>query len=172
VPELSFESIRDADSAAQCAPLFREYAEWSSGRLATEYGIELSRVDLELPHAWFEEEWPKLFGPRGRFYLANVDGVAAGVGALMPVSEDLGEVKRMYVRPAYRGAGIGRRILEQLLDDAREMQYRAVRLETMSYMTEAQRLYRSLGFVSIEPFAAEGAVMGLDKCELFMLLEL
>ena len=52
------------------------------------------------------------------------------------------------------------------------MQYDAIRLETMSYMTEAQKLYRLLGFDYVEPFESEGATMGLDKCELFMLLEL
>ena len=170
--ELSLESIRDEESASECALMFREYGEWSSGRLVSDCDIELSEADLESVHETFRAEWPKLFEPRGRLYLATLDGNPAGVGALKPINEQLGEVKRMYVRPAYRQTGIGRRLLEQLVDDARKMDYVAIRLETMSYMTEAQSLYRSLGFTYVEPFEAEGAKMGLDKCELFMLLEL
>lgn len=172
MPEPSLASIRDEDGASECVKLFREYGEWSSGRVVTDCGIELSQADLDSVHASFQAEWPKLFGSRGRLYLASVDGNSAGVGALKPVTEQLGEVKRMYVRPAFRGTGIGRRILEQLIDDAREMRYDAIRLETMSYMTEAQSLYRSLGFAYIDPFESEGATIGLDKCELFMLLDL
>lgn len=169
---VSLSSIRDEVDALECAALFREYAEWSAGRLVSDYGMKLSDADLETVHEAFRAEWPKLFGPRGRLYLATVEGDPAGVGALKPITAKLGEVKRMFVRPPYRQNGVGRRILEQLIEDAREMHYDAIRLETMSYMTEAQSLYRSLGFEGVEPFEAEGAKMGLDKCELFMLLVL
>ena len=112
-----------------------------------------------------------IFKPNIRFFVARLDGAAVGCGGVA-LFADFAEVKRMYVRPAYRQTGIGRRLLEQLVDDARKMDYVAIRLETMSYMTEAQNLYRSLGFTYVEPFEAEGAKMGLDNCELFMLLEL
>src|SRR5579863_5660398 len=87
----------------QCEPLFREYGEWSREKLAQECGFNLIEEDLETAHTLFRAEWPKLLGSRGRLYLATVDGEAAGVGALKPVSSDTSELKRMFVRPAYRG---------------------------------------------------------------------
>ena len=165
-------SVRDEAGIGPCDELFREYGEWSTQRLSHEHGIFMSADDLESAHALFRAEWPNLFGPRGRLYLATVGGEPAGVGALKPVSAETGELKRMFVRPRYRRTGIGRRILERLVDDARELGYRELRLETMTYMQEAHELYRSMGFVEMDSFDAEGATFGLAICELFMVLSL
>ena len=170
--EVALVGVRDEDDIASCEELFREYGEWSNEQLARDCGIRLTDGDLESAHAIFRAELPKLLGPRGRLYLATVDGDAAGVGALKPVSSEICELKRMFVRPGCRRTGIARRILEQIIDDARQIGYREMRLETMTYMQEAHELYRSTGFVSAEPFDAEGAGFGLVACELFMVLNL
>jgi len=165
-------SVRDEAGTGPCEELFVEYGKWSTERLSQEHGIVMSEDDLESAHASFRAEWPNLLGPRGRLYLAAVDGEPAGVGALKPVSAEIGELKRMFVRPRYRRRGIGRLILERLIDDARELGYHQMRLETMTYMPEAHELYRSKGFVEADLFDAEGATFGLAVCELFMVLSL
>ena len=165
-------SVREEDGIGPCDELFREYGEWSTERLSQEHGIVMSEADLESAHALFRADWPNLLGPRGRLYLATVDGEPAGVGALKPVSAEIGELKRMFVRSRYRRRGIGRLILERLIDDARELGYHHMRLETMTYMQEAHELYRSKGFVDADSFDAEGATFGLAVCELFMVLSL
>ena len=164
--------ITDEKDAGPCQALFEEYGDWSSGYLASDYGIVLSKEDLDRIHASFQEEWPLLLGDRGRMYLAISEARPAGVGALMPVTEDLCEIKRMFVRPEHRKAGLGRLILEQLLTDASHLGYDTARLETMTYMKDAQALYRAIGFVDSEPFAAEGTTFGVAHCELFMTLDL
>ncbi len=88
------------------------------------------------------------------FFVARSDGDPAGCGGILFVSgEDAyGEVKRMYVRPGHRGEGVGRRVLERLLDEARARGFTTVRLETGIDQVEAIGLYESLGFRRCPPF--------------------
>ena len=73
-------------------------------------------------------------------------------GGLCRFDPELAEVRRMYVAPAARGRGLARRLLEALLEGARQLGYRKVRLETGSQQPEAIRLYQSAGFAPIPPF--------------------
>jgi len=90
--------------------------------------------------------------PGGRLLLAFERGTAAGCVALRKIADGIGEMKRMYVRPAHRGTGLGRRLAEAVLSEARAIGYRAVRLDTLPSMVSAQKLYVSLGFVDIPPY--------------------
>lgn len=90
--------------------------------------------------------------PAARFVVATVDGVSAGCGALQPIDDQTVEVKRMYVRPAHRGAGIARRVLAALEDLAVGSHYPLIRLETGSRQPEAIRLYESAGYRPIPPY--------------------
>jgi len=170
--QVALSRISDTEGAVACDSLFREYGELSTERLARDCGVEFGESELQAVHEAFRQEWPKLFSPRGRLYLASVDGEPAGVGALKPVTAETGELKRMFVRSAYRSAGVGRRILEQLVQDGRDLGYKTLRLETLTYMTAAHVLYRSMGFVDAESFEAEGADNDLARFELFMELSL
>jgi GNAT superfamily N-acetyltransferase len=164
--------IRDVNQARPCDELFREYVSWSVGQLAAECGMHLSEEEVEAAHQNFRLEWPEIFGPEGRMYLATVDDDSAAVAVLMPHDIGEGEIKRMYVRPDFRGTGLARRMLERLIDDAREIGYSKLLLESVSFMREAHQLYRSMGFVDSEPFHAEGAEQGLDQFEIFMELSI
>src|SRR5262245_12353300 len=82
--------------------------------------------------------------PRGRLYLARLDGAPAGCVALHPLDPHTGEVKRMYVQPEARGRGLARALMERLLADAASLGYRTIRLGTLEEMVAAQSLYRSL----------------------------
>jgi ribosomal protein S18 acetylase RimI-like enzyme len=122
-----------------------------------EYADSLN-VDLEFQG--FETEIAELPGdyapPRGQILLARVDGAIAGCCALRPLDDcdypNAAEMKRLYVRKAFRGFGLGRQLAEAMLDLARQGGYDHVLLDTLDDMESARALYVELGFESIEPY--------------------
>ena len=86
------------------------------------------------------------------FFLLRVDGAPACCGGVLLVDAEYAEVKRMYVRPAFRGRGFGRRLLDHLADHARTHGINLLRLETGVHQREAIGLYESMGFHRIPPF--------------------
>lgn len=84
--------------------------------------------------------------PAGRIYAAYVNGMPAGCAALKPIDGASCELKRLYVRPAYRGRHLGSLLVERLLEDARTIGYAAVYLDTLPFLRDAIRLYRQFGF--------------------------
>jgi GNAT superfamily N-acetyltransferase len=154
-------------------PLFREYGEWVAGRLGQDVGITFTDADLARHHDAFRAELPRLRGSRGRLLVARLGDDPVGVGTLKPIDEPTAEIKRMYVRPAAQGLGVGRAILAQLLQDARAEGYATVRLETLRFMTVAQAMYRSFGFVEVSGFdGSEAANTVLEPLTIFMALDL
>jgi GNAT superfamily N-acetyltransferase len=85
--------------------------------------------------------------PKGRLYLAAADGTAMGCIGLKPFKDATAEMKRLYVRPAHRGKGIGRELVMHIIQDAKEIGYHYLVLDTLPSMIEAQALYAQLGFV-------------------------
>jgi GNAT superfamily N-acetyltransferase len=102
--------------------------------------------------------------PRGRLYLAHVDHAIAGCAGLRPASETAAELKRLYVRAAFRGQHLGRKLAERAIADARAIGFRAVVLDTLPSMKEAHTLYASLGFRECAPYTAS-AVPGTQFLE-------
>ena len=125
--------------------IFREYA---------------GTLDLDLSFQSFEEELNTLPGeyarPRGEILLAYVDGSLAGCCALRPLDSvdysNAAEMKRVYVRKAFRGFGLGRQLAEAVLDVARLGGYACVLLDTLNSMESARALYTDLGFEEIPPY--------------------
>lgn len=122
--------------------------QWDEARrLVREYAASLN-VDLSFQNFERElEHFPSEYAPpQGAFILAEHDGNhVAGVG-LRPFADDIGEIKRLYVSPAARGAGLGRTLVERIIVLAQEAGYRSLLLDTLPSMTAAQALYLSLGF--------------------------
>ena len=126
--------------------------------LFTEYTDMLVRTDesfaayLEIQH--YDEELRDLrvkYGePEGRLYLALAeDGTPAGCIALHRLDAERCELKRLYVRPAFRGQGLASALVARILDEAREIGYRAILLDTLPALESAVRMYRGLGFYEI-----------------------
>src|SRR5579862_4064455 len=97
-----------------------------------------------------EEELRTLPGPyaepAGRLLLARVDDVAAGCVALKPRSSTICELKRLYVRPAFRGLGVGQRLVKQVLNEARRIGYQRIALDSHVSMKAAHAIYEAAGF--------------------------
>ena len=139
-------AIRELDpgspgDVAAARALFEEYAE---------------SLDVDLAFQGFAEELATLpegyLPPTGRLLLAELDGAPVGCAAVRALEGDACELKRLYVRPAARGHGLGRTLTEAALDQARSLGYRRVRLDTLPTMTSAFALYVELGFREIEPY--------------------
>jgi GNAT superfamily N-acetyltransferase len=95
---------------------------------------------------------PDLTPPNGVLLLATVDGEPAGLGGVRHLDTGVAEVKSMYVAPAFRGTGLGRRILARLDEIAAEHGCRAVRLDTSDYLTPAVDLYRAAGYREVPAY--------------------
>ena len=91
--------------------------------------------------------------PRGAFVIATLDGRPVGCGALRPMTDEVAEIKRMYVHPDARGLGVGRAIIAELERLAQDFGYRGLKLETGLRQPEAIALYTGRGFVRIESYA-------------------
>jgi ribosomal protein S18 acetylase RimI-like enzyme len=136
-------TIREAQTAdiAQVRELFLEYQ---------------STLGVDLCFQGFADELASLPGnyarPAGRLLLATNAASVVGVVALRPILSADCEMKRLYLRASGRGAGLGRLLTEALIKEAQLAGYRRVLLDTLPTMTEAQALYRSIGFVEIPAY--------------------
>lgn len=123
--------------------LFEEYAQW---------------LGVDLCFQGFAEELERLPGdyaaPQGRLFIArdSVTGDAAGCVALRPLADGTCEMKRLYVRPAFRGIGLGATLAALVIDAAREEGYARLVLDTLGHMQSAIGLYRKLGFSGIPAY--------------------
>jgi ribosomal protein S18 acetylase RimI-like enzyme len=141
---------RSAADLEAIKALFREYAQ--------SLGFSLAYQDFDKELAGFPGKYAP---PEGALLLATVAGDAAGTVALRKLDDGICEMKRLYVKPAYRGRrtadgrSIGRALAADIVAIGRERGYQRLRLDTISgKMTQALALYRSMGFVEIAPYYA------------------
>ncbi len=109
--------------------------------------LDEQNYDEELEH--LEEKYGL---PGGRLYLAWQDGQLAGCVGMKRLDERTGELKRLYVRPAFRGQHLGRKLVERIIEDARSLGYRRLMLDTMPELVSARRMYENMGFVVTERY--------------------
>lgn len=138
---LSIVQAESEETLARVQELFREYAD--------SLGINLCFQDFEKELAGLPGDYAP---PAGRLYLAFEEARPAGCVGLRKISADVCEMKRLYVRPLYRGKGVGRRLALTLIEDARKIGYSRMFLDTVPSMKRAIALYRSLGFKPIAPY--------------------
>lgn len=138
---LAFKHIDGTDRLEDIRQLFLEYSE---------------SLNIDLAFQDFETELNTLPGkygpPDGALIIALMNDKPAGCIALRRLSDQTCEMKRLYVRKAYQGLGIGNQLIRMLIDDAVGRNYRYMRLDTLPTMKKAQDLYKSFGFYDIEPY--------------------
>ena len=139
--QIRIAEARWPDDQALAEALFREYV--------ASLGVDISfqNVDAEL------SSLPgKYARPGGVVLIAREGDEAAGIGAYRALEAGIAEMKRLYVRPRWRGVKLGRELAEELIEDARVQGYRTIVLDTLQSMDAAKRLYLSLGFRPIAPY--------------------
>jgi ribosomal protein S18 acetylase RimI-like enzyme len=144
-PAIKFIVPHSASELDAVRAVFQEYAESLKVDLCfQEFDFELANLPGEYA------------APRGTMLLALVNGVVAGSCALRALDTadypDACEMKRLYVRPAFRGLGLGRDLAEKILESARQVGYHCVLLDTLDEMEAARALYQDLGFEEIPPY--------------------
>ena len=139
---LRISEARWPDDRATVEALFREYVS------SLDEDISFQNVDDEL--AGLPGKYARAAG--GVVLIAWDGDNAAGAVAYRMVEPGVCEMKRLYVRPAFRGRDIGRELANELIDDARTRGYRTMLLDTLASMAAARSLYRDLGFVPTEPY--------------------
>ncbi len=152
---LSIRSVRTRADLEAARLLLGEYRRFlAEDREVTNFDDSILKVGL----GWLDEEIEKLPGeygpPGGSLMLAFSGAVAVGCGAIRRCRQDAAEIKRVYVRPAFRGVGIGRRLTQALLDRAEKLGYERAVLDTLPTLTSAIDLYRRMGFVPIPAYWA------------------
>jgi putative acetyltransferase len=136
--------LRQADSPERLAlvrGLFREYAE-AIGTDLEYQGFSAELAALPEPYV----------PPNGALLIAQAGSDVAGCAGLRRLDSGVAEMKRLYVRPAYRSSGLGKRLVEAVIQAARQAGYHELRLDTLPSMSSAQALYDRLGFHEIPPY--------------------
>ncbi|MGQ0650477.1 MAG: GNAT family N-acetyltransferase [Gemmatimonadaceae bacterium] len=145
--EVEITEVRQAEHLDQVRGLFREYGASLLEHAGSEAVLRVQGFDEELASL------PGDYGPpQGALLLALVNGAPAGCASLRPLGGDTLELKRLYVRPEYRGQSLGRRLVAEALDHASRSGARSVRLDTLPFMRSAARLYRAMGFEEIPAY--------------------
>ncbi len=129
--------------------LFWEYFNETKLIFSHQFGINLDA------NTFFEQYMTQLhefIPPSGRLLLGKYEAKIAGCICLRKIGEDVGEIKRMYVRPEFRRKGIGRSLLEAIINEAIYIDYSKIRLDSAPFAKEVQALYRLFGFQDIEPY--------------------
>ncbi len=141
VPDIVLRHVVTLDAVEIVRALFREYVQ---------------AIGIDLEYQGFSAELAALpapyLPPQGALLIAYVDDAVAGCVGMRPIGDATGEMKRLYVRPAYRSFGLGRRLVEAVIQSAREAGYRRLCLDTLPTMASALALYHRLGFVETAPY--------------------
>jgi ribosomal protein S18 acetylase RimI-like enzyme len=161
--------IATKEHAQTIRELFQEYLEWGNTKLYDEFGLKFDTPELvESSMQHLDDFMP----PQGRLLLGYVEDQSMGIACLKPLTDSIGEVKRMYVRPEARNRGLGRALLNQLLEEARKIGYEWVRLDSARFMTAAHQLYRASGFREIEAYEGSEIPKEFQNHWIFMEREL
>ena len=151
---ITIQKIASTEDLEEIKALFREYEKF--------LGVSLCFQN-------FEEELAKLPAkyaePEGSIFLAKVDGASAGCVALWKLEEGVCEMKRLYVKPAFQGLGLGKKLAQTIMAEAEKKGYKKMKLDTLRRLASANHLYKSLQFTETIPYNynPEGDVAYFEK---------
>ena len=132
----------------------RAYLNWMRDKCLSYF--ELDMVDTIGPINDYVEnsllDFESLVPPQSIIYIVSFDGKIAGMGGLKRNNNEIAEIKRMYVKPDFRGKDLGNKIMNKLIETAKEFGYSKLRLDTGPISTVAHKVYKSAGFYEIEEY--------------------
>ena len=138
---ISYQLANTDDEYKQAALLFKEYAAWLN-------------IDLSFQH--FDDELLELkvmyANPNGGIMLCKNEDEFIGCVAIRKIDNNIAELKRMFIKPAYQKKGIGKTLLEKAVELAKLLNYKTMRLDTLNYMAPAINLYKQYGFYQISAY--------------------
>ncbi len=149
-----FQVAKNADHFSAAGKLFREYA------AGLNFDLSFQKFDQELNEINIQYDLPT-----GGLMLVRHSGVFIGCAGIRKFEDRIGELKRMYIQPDHRGLGLGKILLENVIELAKKRGYKYVRLDTLKNLASALHLYREFGFKDIEPyrFNPRNDVLYLEK---------
>jgi GNAT superfamily N-acetyltransferase len=127
-----------------------EYLTWIDDQVYTRYGARVNQDGTvkEYLDSVFNE-FSEIKPPAGLICILEVDGKAAGIGVLKHLSDEIGEIKRMYIQPQYRGLGFGKDVYNRLENQAKEYGCKLLRLDTAKFLEAAFHIYSKMGYVEV-----------------------
>jgi GNAT superfamily N-acetyltransferase len=149
----------DADPVTQygnVVALTQEYFEWMNAEIVRACAISIPDLVGKTIDEYVRLTMQRMstVDPReGTFHLVMIGNEAVAMGGLRRLPDGAAEIVRIYTRPAFRGRGYGRKIMDHLIARARDLDYLIVRLDTAKFMHSAHRIYYSLGFKDCQPYA-------------------
>lgn len=166
---LEITQVETARHRQHVEDLIAELSAWDT-QMSQSVGLDTDLLLSSLYNHSVAEQIAECAPPAGRMLLVSSDGQVGGCAGIRPLSPEICELKRLYVRPSMRGKGAGKALVEALIAEARQIGYATMRLETASFMKDAHRIYYALGFQDIPPYVElPEAIMPF---EIFMELDL
>jgi ribosomal protein S18 acetylase RimI-like enzyme len=144
---------------------------WIANQLKDNYNFDPSanvRQEISEYVTAHLKDFTSLKPPNGIVYLLDVDGSIVGMGAIKKLKQGIGEIKRMFIQPSFRGRGYGKQLLSKLLEKGREFGFSTFRLESSKFMKTAQHIYKSAGFIEIGEYPEVETPVMLRQYQVFM----
>ncbi len=137
----------------QVKQLYSEYLEWVVSKINKEFNLnfDVNEVVKEAVDTSMNEFY-KFLPPEGCLFICKFENLIVGLASMRRIDQKICEIKRMYVRSGFRGKGLGKKLLERLINEANNLGFSKLRLDTGPFMKEAQGLYKSIGFNEINPY--------------------
>lgn len=162
--------IKLPDDIELVRTLWTDYLVWGNETMQMNYGVhphnpakivkqDITQINKYLP-------------PNGHVFLALIDNNACGTACLNRISEEVGELKRMFVNPSFRNLGVGEALLQSIINTAKERGHKKIRLNTPKFMETAHSLYRRFGFKPISVYPEVEIKNDFREYLLFMELKL
>ncbi len=155
----------ETEHSLQIREIFWEYLQWMNANVYKEYGVKFdiqAKIDDDMATL------AKFMRPKGCLLLGLEGGQAAGIICMQELYGETGEIRRLYVCPEFRHNGLGRALIERMLEEASKIGYRKIRLDSARFMVDAHRLYRSAGFREIEAYPGSEIPDDFQKYWIFM----
>jgi GNAT superfamily N-acetyltransferase len=172
---MEFVPYSEEEHKKQFYELNFEYASWVAERYFQVYNIDLESVHGKSDRDYvkdFLQDFTRVSPLNGIIYVIVNEENVVGMGALVKQREGIGEIKRMYIQPAYRGRDLGKKMLNKLIKKGRELGFSKLRLETADIFETAMHLYHSMGFKDIDEYPGGEVSHSLGNTVRYMELDL